>query len=140
VRGRLQSILYPFVLVESSPQLPFGPIAPEDVEMRYWFAGAPDAPIRLHYDRAQHEANRLLLRDLLADVLRREGEDEFPKVEDTPANRSRFCTFCAYRSRCLRGDEPGSMLDYEEGEDAEVGAVEAAVDSYALDDVTELAF
>lgn len=140
VRQRLQSILYPWLLVESSGQLPFGDFAPEDVEMRYWFAGAPDAPIRLRYDRAQHEANRLLLGELLTDLLRRAGEDAFPKVEDTPANRRRFCNFCVYRSRCQRGDEPGNMLDYDEGENAEVGAVEAAVESYSLDAITELAF
>jgi len=140
VRRRWQSILYPWLLVESSAQLPFGPFAPEDVEMRYWFAGAPDAPIRLPYDSAQHEANRLLLGELLTDLLRREGEEAFPKVEDTPANRRRFCNFCVYRSRCQRGEEPGNMLDYDEDEDAEVGAVEAAVESYALDTITELAF
>lgn len=140
LRRRMQSIIYPFVLVEASPRLPFGTVAPEDVEMRYWYAGEPDAPIILRYDAAQHEANRLALGDLLGNLLRRRGEDEFPKVADTPVNRRRFCNYCAYRSRCERGDEPGSLLDYDEEEDADVGAVEDAIESYSIETVTELAF
>lgn len=140
MRRRWQSLLYPFVLVESALRLPFGDVAPEDVEMRYWFAGAPDAPIRLRYDRQQHEANRAALAALLGEILGKEGEAAFPKVPDTPANRRRFCAFCVYRSRCQRGDEPGVMDEYDEESDAEIGAVDAAVESYALDTISELAF
>lgn len=139
-RRRLQSILYPWVLVESAQQLGVGAFEPEDVEMRYWYAGAPDAPIRLYYNRAQHEANGMALAELLADLVGREGEDAFPQVADTPANRRRFCNFCVYRSRCQRGDEPGSILDYDEDADAEIGVVAEAAESYSLDTLTELEF
>ncbi len=56
LRHRLQSIVYPYVLVEASAGLPWGPVRPEQVEMRYWFAATPSQPIVFPYDGAQHAA------------------------------------------------------------------------------------
>lgn len=142
---RLQSVIYPYVLVEASPNLPFGEIAPDQVAMRYWYAGAPDAPRTLRYDADQHEANRLFLRDLLADLLSRRGEEAFPKVADTPQNRKRFCNYCVYRSRCERGDQPGDIAGHDDESDTglgnlDLGDVEEAIESWSIEDVTELAF
>lgn len=140
LRTRLQSTIYPFVLVEASPNLPFGVIEPDQVVMRYWYAGAPDSPRTLRYDRDQHEANRPLLHELLADLRSRSGENEFPKVEDTPLNRKRFCNFCIYRSRCERGDQPGDVADHDDESAVDLGEVEEVVESWSIEDITELAF
>lgn len=140
LRTRLQSVIYPYVLVEASPKLPFGQLEPDHVVMRYWYAGAPDAPRTLRYNRDQHEANGLLLRELLADLRSRAGEEEFPKVEDTPQNRRRFCNFCIYRSRCERGDQPGEIAEHDDESAVDLGEVEEVIESWSIEDVTELAF
>ena len=49
LRHRLQSIVYPYVLVEASAGLPWGPVRPEQVEMRYWFTAAPGQPVTLRF-------------------------------------------------------------------------------------------
>lgn len=109
LRDRLQSQVYPYVLVEASRFLPWGPIAPEQVEMRYWFATAPDQPIILRYDAAQHAAIGQQLQRLLDEILAGRTAEDFPKVPDTEHNRARFCGFCTYRSRCDRGIVPNDV-------------------------------
>ena len=111
IQRRLQSRVYPYVLVEAGRRRAWGPFAPHQVELRYWFTAAPSQPIRITYDTAQHEANRALLHGLLGHILAGQDQDDFPKVPDTEVNRQRFCRFCVYRSRCDRGDLPGDLAD-----------------------------
>ena len=139
LRHRLQSIVYPYVLVEASAGLPWGPVRPEQVEMRYWFTAAPGQPVTLRYDAAQHAANHARLQRLLADILGGGSEADFPKVADTPANRSRFCAFCIYRSRCNRGAAAGDLDDLGDAEDFFAVDLDKALE-FTLDDVEELAF
>ena len=139
LRHRLQSIVYPYVLVEASAGLPWGPVRPEQVEMRYWFTAAPGQPVTLRYDAAQHAANHARLQRLLADILGGGSEADFPKVTDTPANRSRFCAFCIYRSRCNRGAAAGDLDDLGDAEDFFAVDLDKALE-FTLDDVEELAF
>jgi hypothetical protein len=117
LRERLQSQVYPYILVEASAQLPWGPIAPEEVEMRYWFTAAPDEPVILRYDAAQHASNHQLLRRLIVQILAGANQADFSKVPDTEANRQRICAYCAYRSRCDRGILPGDLQDISDVED-----------------------
>lgn len=140
LRARLQSIVYPFVLVEASHALPFGPVRPEQVEMRYWFGAAPEQPVVLRYDGYQHDHNRQLLRDMLANILSRNGEGEFHKVADTPENRKRFCNYCIYRSRCERGSRPGLLDDVAPDEGVDPADIDETLLDYAIESVTELAF
>lgn len=140
LRTRLQSVIYPYVLVEASPNLPFGAIDPDQVIMRYWYAGAPDSPRMLRYSRDQHAANRLLLHELLADLRSLAGEEAFPKVADTEANRKRFCNFCIYRSRCERGSQAGDIADHDDEASVELGDVEEVIESWSIEDIAELAF
>lgn len=139
LRHRLQSIVYPYVLVEASAGLPWGPVHPEQVEMRYWFTAAPGQPVTLRYDAAQHAANHARLQRLLDDVLGGGSEADFPKVPDTPTNRSRFCAFCIYRSRCNRGAAAGDLDDLGDAEDFFAVDLDKALE-FTLDDVEELAF
>ena len=139
LRYRLQSTVYPYVLVAASEHLPWGPIRPEQVEMRYWFTAAPSQTIVFRYDAAQHAANRQRLVDLVATILDCESEADFPKVSDTPANRRHHCAFCIYRSRCGRGEAAGNLDDLDDVSDYFVGDIEKAL-AFTLDEVEELAF
>lgn len=107
--GRMQSLLYPWLLVEASAALPWGPLHPEQIEMRYWFASQPALPFTLRYNGTQHDAHACTLRALLADILKRQTEAEFPPAADTDECHRRLCSYCIYRSRCGRGDSPGEV-------------------------------
>lgn len=138
---RLQSVVYPYVLVEASAVLPYGPVRPEQVEMCYWFTAAPSRPVILRYDAVQHAHNRDQLTQLVAQILAGRTEADFPKVDDTELNRSRFCAYCIYRSRCDRGEAAGELaaLDDDTADQFATVDVETALD-FTLAEVEELAF
>lgn len=138
LRQRLQSQVYPYVVVEASANLPWGPIAPEQVEMRYWFTAAPDEPVNLRYDANQHAANYQLLQRLAAQILAGEEEADFPMLPDTEANRQRVCAYCAYRSRCDRGITPGHLDAVDDTEEL-ISTPQVALE-LNLDDVPEISF
>lgn len=139
LRRRLQSMVYPYVLVEASRSLPWGPVRPEQVEMRYWFTAAPSQPLVFRYDAAQHAANRSRLQAMLASILAGADEADYPKVPDSELNRRRFCNYCVYRSRCNRGDVAGDLDELDDPEDFfAVDASEAL--EFTLDDVMEIEF
>lgn len=139
LRHRLQTAVYPYVLVEASRAFAWGPVRPEQVEMRYWFTAAPGQPVVFRYDAVQHEANGALLRRLLADILASRTETDFPKVADTPANRKHFCAYCVYRSRCNRGEAAGDLDALDDAADFFVASTDEAME-FSLEDVDELAF
>jgi hypothetical protein len=139
LQEHMQSIVYPFVLVEASAGLPWGPVRPEQVEMRYWFTAAPASPIALRYDGAQHDRVRARLRSQINAILAGKGEEDFPKVEDTPANRKRFCNFCVYRSRCNRGAAAGDVGELVDPTDYFSGDVAGSLE-FTMNEVEELAF
>ncbi|MCB0128627.1 MAG: PD-(D/E)XK nuclease family protein [Caldilineaceae bacterium] len=139
LRRRLQTMVYPYVLVEASKGLPWGPVQPEQVEMRYWFTAAPDQPVVFRYDSAQHAANHERLQQLLAAILAGQREADFPKIADTEINRKRFCSYCIYRSRCNRGVTAGDLEELGDTEDFFAVDVESALE-FTLEEVDELAF
>ncbi|MEZ4862270.1 MAG: PD-(D/E)XK nuclease family protein [Caldilineaceae bacterium] len=139
LRQRLQTLVYPYVLVEASQGLPWGTVQPEQVEMRYWFTAAPSQPVVFRYDRAQHEANHALLQGLLSDILAGRVEADFPKVADTAINRKRFCSYCIYRSRCNRGVMAGDLTELADTEEFFAVDLASALE-FTLADVEELAF
>lgn len=136
---RLQSMVYPYVLVEASAALPWGPVQPTQVEMIYWFTAAPMQPVRFRYDAAQHDTNRQRLTALLDEILAGTREADFPKVLDTESNRKRYCNFCVYRSRCNRGIAAGEMDELDDAEELFVVDMESALE-FTLEDVEELAY
>lgn len=139
LRRRLQTIVYPYVLVEASKGLPWGPIQPEQVEMRYWFTASPGQPVVFRYDSAQHATNHERLQQLLAEILAGQHEADFPKVADTEINRKRFCSYCIYRSRCNRGITAGDLEELGDTEDFFAVDIESALE-FTLEEVDELAF
>lgn len=113
---RLQTRVYPFLLIEAGAHLNDGrPFAPEQVEMIYWFADHPHQPARFPYDAAQCQADRDDLTALIEDIAAR-GEEDYPLTDD-----ARRCKFCPYRSLCQRGVEPGSL---DEAQDEAADLVE----------------
>jgi hypothetical protein len=139
LRRRLQTLVYPYVLVEAGARLPWGPVEPEQVEMRYWFTSAPAQPVVFRYDRAQHEATHNRLHALLEQILAGAVEADFPMTPDTDVNRKRFCRFCVYRSRCNRGITAGDVTEVGDPEDFFAVDLKSALE-FTLDDLTELAF
>lgn len=142
LRRRLQSLVYPYVLVEASRNLPWGPVRPEQVEMRYWFAAAPEHPVVFTYDAAQHAEGGQRLRALVEQILAGRGPEDFPLVPDTPQFRRRFCDYCVYRSRCNRGEQAGPLAAVEDIEEIYLPDAVAEANSLAftLADVAELTF
>ncbi len=139
---RWQTIVYPYVLVEASARLPWGPVQPEQVEMMYWFVNAPSQPVVFRYDGAQHARNGERLRAIygeIADALRIGRASAFPKVLDTELNRRRFCNFCVYRSRCNRGVAAGDIEELDDAEEFFLVDFEDALE-FTLEDVEELSF
>lgn len=139
LRRRLQSIVYPFVLIEAAPYLGWGPIAPEQVEMRYWFTAAPSQPVVFRYGSSQHAANREHIMGLLRSILAGHSAADFPMAPDSETTRARLCRYCTYRSRCNRGIEAGSMADLADVEELVSDSAARSLD-FGLDEIAELAF
>ncbi len=139
LRQRLQTLVYPYLLVEASAAFPWGPVQPEQVEMRYWFTAAPSQPVTIRHDRPRHEAAHERLHQLLAQILAGRSEADFPKVADTPINRKRFCDYCIYRSRCNRGVMAGDVSEVGDADDFFAVDPDTALE-FTLEDLPELAF
>lgn len=100
---RLQTKVYPFVLVEAGAYLFGGKIEPEQVSLTYWFAEEPQNPETFQYNAAQHEGNRAYLTALITEVVGNRQE-VWPLTTDTGQ-----CRYCLYRSLCERGDRAGQV-------------------------------
>ncbi len=123
LEGRLQTLVYPYLLVQAGSWLNGGqPFAPEQIEMVYWFTGFPDKPERFTCSAA---AYRKAGRSLMALVREIEalGPDGFEK---TPEEKT--CRFCVYRSLCERGAGAGPLAEQEDEGEAESGEIEIDFD------------
>jgi len=103
---RLQTKVYPYLLVLAGDHLNGGqPLAPEQVEMVYWFADFPEDPARFPYSSAQYEADEAYLTSLVGQI----GSPPYPRTTD-----ERNCRYCRYRSLCQRGVEAGPLDEMED--------------------------
>jgi CRISPR/Cas system-associated exonuclease Cas4 (RecB family) len=114
---RLQTRVYPYVLVQAARELDGAPVVQSDrVAMVYWFANFPSAPERFRYAGDQHRADEEYLVNLIEEVEASIGACPdgalLPRTED----RER-CRICRYRSLCQRGVEPGAS---DEGDWSEI--------------------
>lgn len=109
LQRRLQSRVYPFLLVEAGAHLNnHSPILPEQIEMIYWFPAETEKPFRINYDKNAYQEDAKFLKSLLAEISSRK-EDKFPLTDD-----EKHCRFCNFRSYCDRGVEAGSLSDLED--------------------------
>ena len=107
--ARLQTRLYPFLLVQAGSHLNRGAsIIPAQVEMIYWFASEPAQPLRFPYNQVQYELDQAFLAGLVHEV-QSLSEGSFDLTPETDR-----CRFCVYRSLCDRGAEAGSQEDYDQ--------------------------
>ena len=127
LESRLQSRIYPFVLVEAGVYLFGGQIKPEQVSLLYWFSETSANPEVFLYDAARHNENRDFLSSLLNEILACAAEI-WPLTDD-----ERHCKYCVYRSLCDRGTRAGAFAE------ADLEAGEAEFD-FDLDEVEEIAF
>lgn len=102
---KLQSRVYPFILVEASEAILGFPLQPEQVEMVYWFANFPTAPMNFPYDQEKFESDKRAILNLIATAL------ELDSKEALKTDRIKRCRFCVYRSLCDRGTTAASLSD-----------------------------
>lgn len=126
---RWQTLVYRYLLVEAGAEFNDGqPIAPEQVEMIYWFTAAPDAPEHFAYDAQQHESTRQTLSAVITEIANRQT---FDLTTDT-----RLCRFCVYRSLCERGVQPGNVVEL----DVEIEELDMLDFDFSFDQVAEVEF
>jgi len=107
LRNRVQSRVYPFVLAQAGLSLTDDEVLdPGRISMSYWFANQPAAPVFLLYSQAQLEQDRLYLTELIETIV---SATDFPLTSERKA-----CRYCVYRSYCDRGQEPGSLDEFED--------------------------
>ncbi len=110
----LQTRVYPYLLVKAGARLNGGsPIEPRQIEMVYWFAEFPAAPIRFPYSRTQFEEDEAVIHALVAEI---EALDAAPAPLTENEKR---CRFCVYRSLCSRGTIAGPLDEMDSLEPAE---------------------
>ena len=127
---RLQTIVYRYVLAKGGDHLNGGkPIPPEQIEMVYWYADHAGATLRFPYDAAQVQADEAYLLGLVDDIQTR---TDFPLTPD-----ERLCRYCIYRSLCGRGEDAGSLAEWEADDYESADMRDFTLD---IDEISEIEF
>lgn len=101
---RLQTRVYPYLLVLAGSHIIQAEVQPEQVEMVYWFVSVPEQPERFRYNFQAFQRDGRKLQALVKKIAGLDRE-AFSKTEDETR-----CRFCQYRSLCERGVRAG-LLD-----------------------------
>ncbi len=109
VETLLQSRVYPYLLVKEGQALTPGhaPIAPDRIELRYWYVNFPDQSPAFNYSEARYRADKAYL-DTLMTRIETTGAGDFALTPDT-----RRCLYCPYRSYCRRGEQAGPFEEMD---------------------------
>ncbi len=130
LRRRLQTRIYPFVLVKAGATLNDGmPISAQQVEMLYWFAEFPQQPERFVYSEEQFADDAVFLEALLREIEARR-EEVFPLTEN-----KRLCRYCVYRSLCHENVQAGPLAEL-----GEVEGIEASLEDIDLESIVPIPF
>lgn len=118
--SRVQTKVYPFILAcagSALESLAAAGLAPDQIEMVYWFPESPHDAERFTYSQEQFDQDRGYLQGLVAEIERLGAGD----YHLTPHEER--CAFCTYRSLCDRGVRAGSLdriaLEAEAADDLE---------------------
>ena len=127
--GRMQTIVYRYVLAQAGAHLYAGEaIPPERIQMDYVYLAAGGERLSFAYSAARMGEDEALLSQMIDEIDRAEA---FPLTDD-----ERRCRFCSYRSLCDRGDA-GRLEDFDldeyEDEDEETFALD-------FDQIAEIEF
>ncbi|MFZ4828913.1 MAG: PD-(D/E)XK nuclease family protein, partial [Phototrophicaceae bacterium] len=103
----IQTRVYRYVAVLAGSVYNDGePVHPEQVEMIYWFAQAPEKSVRLPYSVQQFNDDHQFFLNLIHDI---QQEQTFPTVLED--EKERVCRFCVYRNRCWQEVKAGELAD-----------------------------
>ena len=105
---RMQSSVYPFVLIKYIAKISAQTIDPSVVRMQYWFPEFPTEPVEFQYSQLQYELDGEKIRSLINQTTSL-SEDAWNKTDEL-----RRCLYCQYRSLCERGVEAGYSQDEDE--------------------------
>jgi len=109
---RWQTRVYRALLVQAGSHLNDGnSIAPEQIEMVYWFANFPNEPTNLPYKTDQFKRDWDGLQKIADEI---PSALSFDKTDDVAK-----CSYCPYRSYCNRGVHAGEAMDAELETEAE---------------------
>ena len=102
---RLQTIVYPLLLVESAPRTLGWAIPPERVTLIYWFAAPGTDPSTevFRYSAARQAEDKRFLGAILRRLLSMDV-DAWPLTAN-----ERLCGWCQYRSLCGRGRDAAAL-------------------------------
>lgn len=131
LRARLQSRVYPYLLVQAGAALTGGrPVAPEQIEMIYWFAEPTQPPERIAYSRAQWQADDQYLRGLVRET-RALPPDSYDMTQ-----KAELCAYCVFRSLCDRGACAGDLHNeaLEDDQNIQAGL------TFDLEQIAEISF
>jgi hypothetical protein len=107
--GRLQTHVYPFVLVGALSGLLEGWQAdPSLLEMVYWFTNQPEQLERFPYNLNEYQQDVRFLTNLVV-TIDQKSEPIYPLTPNVQR-----CLFCTYRSLCNRGIKPGDLQQLED--------------------------
>jgi CRISPR/Cas system-associated exonuclease Cas4 (RecB family) len=102
---RLQSRVYPYVLAKVAKSINQGQdIAPDQIEMIYWYPNFPDSPEVIQYSENKLHEDEIYLAELVGEIKNLEEIDQFPLTPNEG-----FCKYCVYRSLCDRGKGAGNI-------------------------------
>ena len=130
LRGRMQTIVYRYVLAQAGAHLYDGQsIPPERIRMDYVYVALGGERLSLEYSAAQMSEDEALLSQMIAAIDRAEA---FPLTDDEAR-----CRFCSYRSLCDRGGA-GRLEEFDLDEFEDENEEEAlALD---VDQIAEIEF
>ncbi|MCD6356056.1 MAG: PD-(D/E)XK nuclease family protein [Anaerolineaceae bacterium] len=105
---RIQTILYPYILYNSAPELlKIDDFPAEKIFMRYWYPAYPHKVFIFPYNQELHAASHKFLQDLIEEIkLKNSGDFKF-------TNNTHKCKYCPYRSLCDRGNVAANLGENE---------------------------
>lgn len=128
---RIQTRLYRLIMTLAGNMLTGEhDIAPNRIEMNYWFAPHPETLITLSYDDVQFQEDQAYFTNLIEEIQQRSVE-AFERTQDI-----RKCRFCIYRSHCDRGTSAGHLDAFD---DFDLNTEEETPD-LEYDEIEEIAF
>ena len=131
----MQTRVYPFILAQAGGQLNAGvKLAPENIEMAYWFSNFPAAPIKFQYSKEKFDGDKAYITQLVDEISNLDDGD-FQKTENVGR-----CRYCIYRSLCNRGVNAGSLDDLESELEPEFLQEEASDFDLDFDQIAEIEF
>jgi CRISPR/Cas system-associated exonuclease Cas4 (RecB family) len=108
LEARLQTRVYLWVVSRAASSILGAPIAPEEIEMRYWFAGDPSPRVNISYSQSESIADELELSTLIHNI---KQDEEFRRTDD-----ENTCKVCAYRSISRPEQQPAVVSGLEDDE------------------------